>query len=285
MKIMRQNLKVIMHDGTPLIGVRFHVTNAKTVFIALTGVGGNINSNRFYTNIGKTLNNAGIDFIVAHALDAFDQVKAVNEKEKEEQIYGADFDDFQKSDDEVDAYLAFAQQHYEHILLGGQSLGANKVIHYLANNPDSPIEKFILMSPINIDGLRERISGQQRKNITDAMRRGKANEWMPFKLFRWQKGIYQTGWRWLTDNTLNNTSFNFTQLRAIKHTGALLIGTHDGFTRTRPTNYLKNINKHMKNARKNRLIFIKDASHVYRGKEQEVAAAIMTLITKDWNLS
>lgn len=282
---MRQNLKVIMHDGTPLVGVRFHVTNAKTVFLALTGVGGNINSNRFYTNIAKTLNNAGIDFIVAHALDAFNQVKAINEKTKEEQIYGADFDEFQKTDDEVDAYLNFALKHYDHVLLGGQSLGANKVIHYLASKPDSPIEKFVLMSPINIDSLRDRVSGKQRKEITIAMRHGKANEWMPFKLFRWQKGIYQTGWRWLTDNTLNNTSFNFKQLAAIRHSGALIIGTHDGYTRIKPTNYLKNINQHMPTARENKLIFIENASHIYRGKEQELADKILNLIKNDWKLS
>lgn len=282
---MRQKLKVVMRDGTPLIGIRFHSTNAKTVFVALTGVGGNINSNRFYTNIGKTLNENGIDFIVAHALDAFNQVKTINEKTKEEEIYGADFDDFQKSDDEVDAYLSFAQEHYKHILLGGQSLGANKVIHYLANHQNRSIEKFILLSPINIDSLRDRISGQQRKYITTAMKNGKANAWMPFKLFRWQKGTNQTGWRWLTDNTLNNTSFDFSQLRAIKHTGALLIGTHDGYTRTNPVRYLKKINQQMPKAKENKLIFVENASHVYRGKEQEVANEILKLIKDDWKLN
>ncbi len=283
--MMKQNLKVVMNDGTPLVGVRFRTPQAKTVFIAMTGVGGNIRSNRFYTNIGNTLNKSGLDFIVGHALDAFNYVKAINEKTKKKQIYGADFDTFQKTDDEVQAYLNFAQMHYQHILLGGQSLGANKVIHYLANHPDSPAEKFILMSPINVDALRDRISSQQRKYIINAIKNGEAKEWMPFKLFRWQKGTNQTGWNWLKDNTLNNTSFDFSQLRAIRHSGAFLIGTHDGFTRTNPVRYLKTINQQMRTAKENKLIFIDNASHIYRGKEQEVANAITDLIKKDWQFN
>lgn len=282
---MKQNLKVVMKDGTPLTGVRFHTFQAKTVFIAITGVGGNIRNNHFYTNIGNTLNKNGIDFIVGHALDAFNWTNAINEKTKEKQVFGADFDTFQKTDDEVQAYLDFAKKHYQHILLGGQSLGANKAIHYLANHPNSSVEKFILLSPINVDALRDRISGQQRKYISDAIRNGKANEWMPFELFRWQKGINQTGWNWLTDNTLNNTSFDFRQLRAIKHSGDLLIGTHDGYTRTNPVHYLKNINQQLRTAKENKLIFIKDASHIYRGKEQEVADAVTNLIKKDWKFN
>lgn len=282
---MRQNLKVVMKDGTPLIGVRFHVAQAKTVFIAITGVGGNIRSNHFYTNIGRTLNQKGLDFIVGHALDAFNYVNAINEKTKKKEVYGADFDNFQKTDDEVQAYLNFAQSHYQHVLLGGQSLGANKVIHYLADHPESAIEKFILMSPINVDALRDQISGQQRRYITSAIKDGKADEWMPFKLFRWQKGINQTGWYWLTDNTLNNTSFNFKQLRAIRHSGALLIGTRDRFTRIGPVHYLKNINQQLMTAKENKLLFVKNASHIYRGKEQEVADIIANLITDEWKIN
>lgn len=284
---MRQNFKVTMKNGTQLTGVKFFTQAAKTVFIAITGVGGNIKSNRFYTNIGNLLSKNGIDFIVGHAIDAFDCVKSINQKTKKIEYYGAEYENFSQSDDEVQAYLDYIKgRNYDHIILGGQSLGANKVIHYLANHPNSKIDKFFLLSPINVDSLRDRITNKQRIYLKQEFIKGNLSSAMPFKLFHWQRGNVQTGWKWLTDNTLNNTHIennaDFSQVHAIKHSGALLIGTHDGYTRGNPMRYLKNINNHMLNKDKNNLIFIQDASHVYRNKEQEVAEKVLETIKQIW---
>ncbi|MBW8009113.1 hypothetical protein [Lactobacillus helveticus] len=62
--MIQQNIKVTMKKGTQLAGVKFTNNDAKTVFIAMTGVGGNIRSNHFYTNIGNLLSKNNIDFIV-----------------------------------------------------------------------------------------------------------------------------------------------------------------------------------------------------------------------------
>lgn len=284
---MRQNIKVTMKNGTQLAGVKFTNKKAKTAFIAMTGVGGNIRSNRFYKNIGSLLSENEIDFIVAHGLDAFNRTKAVNQNTKQIEYYGAEYENFSRSDDEVQAYLDYAMnQSYEHIILGGQSLGANKVIHYLATHPDSGIDKFFFLSPVNVDSLRDRISNKERLYLKKQITLGNADEVMPFKLFKWQKGIIQTGWNWLTDNTLNNTHIetnaDFKQVHAIKQSGALLIRTHDGYSRGNPERYLKNINNHMLKKDKNTLLFITDASHVYRNKEQEVAEKVLETIKENW---
>ncbi|WP_220023372.1 hypothetical protein [Lactobacillus helveticus] len=131
------------------------------------------------------------------------------------------------------------------MILGGQSLGANKAIHYLATHPDSKIDKSFLLSPVNVDNLRDRISNKERLYLKKQIALGKFDDAMPFKLFHWQRGINQTGWNWLTDDTLNNTHIEpragFKQVHAIKQSGALLIGTHDGYSRGTLCSILKTL--------------------------------------------
>lgn len=62
---MIEELNIISKSGTELQGTLFKSGHASTVLIAITGVHGNFYSNPFYVNIGKTLMDAGIDFIYA----------------------------------------------------------------------------------------------------------------------------------------------------------------------------------------------------------------------------
>lgn len=98
-------------------------------------------------------------------------------------------------------------------------------------------------------------------------------------MFRWLKSSVGTAYAWLTDNTLNNVHIepraDFSQISKIKIAGAILIGTHDGFTGGDPVRYIKNINQHFPNFEENQLIFIENASHIYRNQEKEIAAAVL----------
>ena len=58
-------------------------------------------------------------------------------------------------------------------------------------------------------------------------------------------------------------------------TGALLVGTYDNFTDGDPSEFLRNLNNHMPEAKKNKLIFIEKTGHTYQKKNQEVADAIL----------
>ena len=71
------------------------------------------------------------------------------------------------------------------------------------------------------------------------------------------------------------------QAAKITHQGALLIGTYDNFTNGDPAGFLKNINNHMPQASRNKMIFIEKTGHTYQQKEQETADAIKQLII-DW---
>lgn len=281
-----QNLNVTTKAGRILQGRIFKAPQAKTVYIAISGVEGNIYNNRFFTNIGKTLSANGIDFIVGHTTDAFNQVKSFNKLTGKPEIYGAWDERFNEGNADIAAYLAYATKKYEHIILGGQSLGANKVIHYLASHTNAPVDKFFLLSPVNVDSLRDSVPLKQKQFIMQQIRNGNQNKILPFKLFRWLTATANTAYQWLTNDIFNNTHIelraNFKDVYHMSQTGAMLIGTHDGFTRGDPVKYLENINNHTQNKDQNQLIFIDNASHIYRGKEQIVANNVLRQI-KNWN--
>jgi hypothetical protein len=282
---MIRKLTVETTQGTLLEGVIFKAQRAETVVIIITGVEGNIQNNPFYSIIGKKLSNVGVDFIVAHTKDAFNQTKSFNRSTGKIEFYGAGTESFADSDDDVQAYLNWAvERKYKHIILGGQSLGANKVIHYLAMNPNELIDKFLLLSPVNVDVLRRSITKEQRSYILQAENNQRGKSKLPFKLFRWLAADADTANEWLFDDTLNNVHFNkgsdFSQVKKIDINGALVIGTRDRFSGGNPLNYLQNINDHWKNNRENELVLIKDAGHIYRSKEYVLADKLLELLKK-----
>ena len=142
-----QDLELPTKRGSLLNGVLFcHTKKPDTVLIAITGIHGNFYSNPFYYNFGSTLNKGNIDFIYAQTCDAFGQVKSINVKTGKKEIIGSYNEDFNNTDEDIQAYLDFAEKKgYKHIYLAGHSLGANKVIYYLSRNHDSKSRKIYII--------------------------------------------------------------------------------------------------------------------------------------------
>lgn len=98
--------------GSVLNGVLFRPEenrSANTVMIAITGIHGNFYSNPFYYNIGDTLNSDNIDFIYAQTNDAFGQMETVNVNSGKKEIIGSWNERFSYADEDIDAYLSFAE--------------------------------------------------------------------------------------------------------------------------------------------------------------------------------
>ena len=281
-----EKIAVETKRGTLLDGVLFSCDNADTVLIGITGIHGNFYTNPFYYNIGYTLIDNGIDFIYAQTNDALGVIRTQNVKTGKEEIIGSWNEDFNHTDEDIEAYLNFAEKKgYEHIILAGHSLGANKVIYYLSHNYNPRIEHFLFLSPANISYLTETVSDRDRNIIKDYMSMGKENEIIPFYLFGWVKCTAKTAYDWVFNNILNNVHVeedgDFSQIEKIRHTGAMLIGTYDGFTYGDPCRFLENINNHMQTKNENKLIFIELTGHTYEQKEDELANEILGLI-KHW---
>lgn len=283
-----EELALPTERGSVLSGVLFNgerTNPAKTVVIAITGIHGNFYSNPFYVNIGKTLGSAGIDFIYAQTADAFGEIPTYNVKTKQRETIGSWNEDFNNTDQDIQAYLDYAYQRgYQNVVLAGHSLGANKVIYYLSRHHDPRIKHFIFLSPANLEYLTSVVTPDQKQAILDQRKAGRGNEPMPFQLLGWIPGNANTDYQWVFDNILNNVHVepekDFSQLEKITLDGALVIGTYDRFTYGDPAGFLKTINDHLPTAEANQLIFIEKTGHTYQQKEQELADQLLSVLKK-----
>ncbi|MCQ5209672.1 MAG: alpha/beta fold hydrolase [Megasphaera massiliensis] len=286
---MMFQLNVPTNRGVVLNGVLFRnqkERKADTVMIAITGIHGNFYSNPFYYNIGDTLNGGDIDFIYAQTNNAFSEIPTVNVRTGKEETIGSWNERFSYTDDDLDAYITFAQQEgYKHIILGGHSLGANKVIYYLSRHHDERVEHFFLLSPANLTYMMSGVTNREKTLIKEQVERGDGDKMLPFPFMGWVTCIADTAWDWQFSNLLNNVHTakdgDFSQASAVSHTGALLVGTYDNFTDGDPSDFLRNLNAHMPTAKDNSLIFIEKTGHTYQMKHQEVADKILAQL-QEW---
>lgn len=249
--------------------------------IAITGIHGNFYSNPFYYNIGDTLSKNGIDFIYAQTCDAFSEIETFNKKTNQTEIIGSWNERFFLAEEDIVAYINFAEKNYKNIFLAGHSLGANKIIYYLSRNFDTRVKKFILLSPANVSYMTKNVSAAEKKIIQKYIDYGQGEKVLPFYFMGWVICTANTASDWLS-KILNNVHVeadgDFSQIKKIRHSGALLIGTLDNFTCGNPVDFLKNINKNFQTAEQNKLIFIEKTGHTYQQKNQEVADKILNLI-------
>lgn len=194
-------------------------------------------------------------------------------------IIGSYSERFRDTDEDVAAYVHGAHRAgYEHIVLGGHSLGANKVIHYLAAEQHEPVDHFFLLSPANVTHMTSVVPPQQRRIIERLHKSGRGSERLPFDLLGWLPCTADTGWDWVFSDILNNVHTkrggDYAQTERIQETGALLIGTYDNFTDGDPAGFLRNINDHIPTAPQNDLLLIEGTGHTYQHKHQETADAI-----------
>lgn len=286
---MMFRLDVPTARGVVLNGVLFREQREKTtdtVMIAITGIHGNFYSNPFYYNIGDTLNADGIDFIYAQTNDAFGRIETVNVNTGEKEIIGSWNERFSYTDEDIDAYLTFAEREgYEHIILAGHSLGANKVIYYLSCHHDPLVEHFFLLSPANLTYMMSGVTGMEKQIIKEQVENGDGDKMLPFPFMGWVECIANTAYDWQFSGLLNNVHTakdgDFSQAEKVTHNGALLVGTYDNFTDGDPSEFLRNLNNHMPAANENRLIFIEKTGHTYQMKHQELADDILRQL-QEW---
>ena len=147
-------------------------TNA--ILIAITGIHGNFYSNPFYYTVGDTLTASGYDFLYAQACDAFGTIRTPNTRTGQTELIGSWNERFAYAEEDVAAWIDWAERHgYRHIYLAGHSLGANKVIRYLSRQHDPRVERFLLLSPANLDYMTSVVTPQERDYVRRAYEAGR----------------------------------------------------------------------------------------------------------------
>lgn len=193
---MRTLIQPQTRRGILLDGVLFANGGEKTAVIAITGIHGNFYSNPMYYNIGDTLSENGITFIYAQTNDAFNQMETLNATTCKTEIIGSYNECFDDICDDINAYVNFAKEKgYTNIILAGHSLGANKVIHYLANAPETPVKHFILVSPANMRYMLENVTADEKRIIKYFVDNGMDDRMLPFPFMGWAPMIAKTAWQ------------------------------------------------------------------------------------------
>lgn len=282
---MRQLIKAQTRRGVQLDGVLFSTGGEQSVVIAITGIHGNFFSNPMYYTLGDTLSENGIAFIYAQTNDAFNRMEALNTKTGHTEIIGSYNECFDDICDDISAYVgAAAKAGYRHIFLAGHSLGANKVIHYLANARETPVEHYILVSPANMEFMLANVTQQERAIIRDYVEYGRGGEMLPFPFMGWAPMLAVTAWQWLCKNPLDNVHSDpkggFSEVGRIRQSGALIIGTYDRFSYGEPRAFIELINAHTQAPEKNEVIFVEGTGHIYSQREQVLADIVLRLARK-----
>lgn len=282
---MRQLIRAQTRRGVLLDGVLFANGGEKTVVIAITGIHGNFYSNPMYYNIGDTLSANGIAFIYAQTNDAFNRMETLNTRTGRTEVIGSYNECFNDICDDINAYvMAASGSGYANIILAGHSLGANKVVHYLANAKDTPVEHYILVSPANMKFMLANVTEDERRIIREYVESGKGERMLPFPFMGWAPMVARTAWQWLWRNPLDNVHSDldgdFSEVGKIRQTGALITGTYDRFSYGEPKAFIELINAHTQKPDQNEVIFVQGTGHVYAEREQMLADIILRLAKK-----
>ena len=127
--------------------------NFRDICVIITnGNCGNVFENKFLRDVGENLEKNNISFIYAHNSGAFHRIDTLT---KNGQPIGNTYELFENCVEDLQAYIDFVNDcGYKHIILGGHSYGANKVIYYLSKNQNEKIDKYILISPTDTLNLK-----------------------------------------------------------------------------------------------------------------------------------
>lgn len=117
------------------------------------------------------------------------------------------------------------------------------------------------------------------------MSENRGDEMLEFELFGWLPCLARTAYGWVFSDKLDNAhsdiGADFSQIKSINHSGAIIIGTLDGFSQGDGEHFIRLMASHIKNGASVGLI--KDARHNFMGKEKELASEILQIL-KGWEL-
>lgn len=258
--------------------------NYRDVCVIITnGTCGNIFENKFLRDVGELLEKNGESFIYAHNSGAFHRIDM---QTKNGQPLGNTYDLFDNCLDDLQAYINFVkEQGYKHIILGGHSYGANKVIYYLSKNQDEKIDKYILISPTDTLNLKESEQLSVDKLMPIALKYEKENkldELLPFAFDNYNLYTARAFLDFVNNLNAKNLPIyskngNFNQLKQINQVGLFVMGQNDGYAFGNTLKHLQTINENSKN--KNNVIeVIENCGHTFKNKSQDLSMAILKFI-------
>jgi len=259
---------------------------ADTVMILMTGICSNIFNNHLLQTTGELLSANGISYIVGQTMDSFSVLHYSNTVTKAQELKGVALDDFSVINEEIEAYIDYAKSlGYKKIILGGHSLGSNRIIHYLAQNPDPAVTQFIISGPVDFtDMLNVMTKPEQFELAQKLVDEGRGDEILPF-LFG---GFSPMSANTMIDNWYDNKIYKncpfisgdgeTDSLSKIKINGMILIGEKDSCAGSNPFEFASKINSCMQSSEDNKIVIMEGAGHIFYNKHNEYAQEVLGFI-------
>lgn len=279
-------IKVKTPRGLELKGAMFGDTSSDTVLVMITGICSNVFQNELLYSTGKLLSKSGIACIIAHAHDSFSCFAYTDFSIGKQRHAGVFNDDFSKVYEDVESYVKYAKElGFKKIILGGHSLGSNKIIHYLGNTPDDFVDYFIISCPVDIMHWW-RVMPNIDKCFDMAkswVEEGRGDDILPFLFGGFSPMTANTVLGFYNADNLKNcpvlSGEGETQsLYNIKPNGSFIIGSRDSVTGESPKRFMETLNSRTRNPEGNRVIEVQGASHIFYGMHDDYARIVLDCI-------
>lgn len=283
--------RIYTKDNLELCGLLYQPDKrTKTVVLHIHGMGGNFYENKFLDNFAETLTDNNIAFCVFNNRGA-EFIKDIFKKSKKKELFvriGNSRERFEDCVIDIRAYIEFLKrQGFGVIHLSGHSLGCSKAAYYLGKTKDKRIKSLILISPSDMIGLvraDKEFAYRYKDDITTAKRmvkQGKGDEFMPRMVWD-DYPITANSYLNIFGDNSKAAVFNFYSpkdkfkiISQIKCPIFTITGTKDDIL-FMPWNKMMKILKEKASLTKRLEIkTIKNATHSWRGNEQELAERIL----------
>lgn len=278
-------------DDLRLMGT--HYPGEGVCIIEVHGMSGSFIENYYANVLGQKLAAQGYGFIYGHNRGychvndiATRPVKSDDNGWNKTRI-GEAYELFEDSPKDVSAWVAKARElGYRKIILLGHSLGCNKTIYYLHQNPDADIAGVILASPPDMVGLVEleryqpnhlQLLAQARELVVA----GKPREVLSGKIWDWYELSAQTYLSlFVTGGAADNLPMlrnpeKFDQLAVIKQPILAIMGEHDDIEIRDLRKDIELIKSKALSCPDFQIYFVPGANHDYENREVDFATEVL----------
>ena len=272
--------------GIILRTVMYEAENADTIVILMTGICSNIFNNMLLQTTGEVLSQNGISYIVDQAMDAFSVLHYSNTVTKTQELKGVAIDDFSVIDEDIQAYIDYAKSlGYKNIILGGHSLGSNRIIHYLSQNDDSAIKHFIISGPVDFAYMLKVMTTKDQFDLAQKfVEEGRGDNILPFLFGGFSPMSAETMVNnWANNKIYKNCPFlsnegEIESLSNVNIDGLILIGEKDSCAGGNPYEFAAKISNCMPKSDNNKIVILDGAGHIFYNKHNEYANAVLEFV-------
>ena len=279
--------RIYTEDGLELHGFLYEPNEkSKTVVAHIHGMAGNFYENKFLDSLAKTFTENGIAFspfnnrgnghitsFVKKVKEKIEYVRAGNVNEK-----------FEDCILDIKAHLDFLEnQGFTTIHLCGHSLGTSKVAYYLSKTQDKRIKSLILLSPSDMLGLVREDKKRFEEDIVTAkqmIKEGRGNKLMTREVWDEYPITANTYLNLFDDNSevavfnFYNLNDKFKTLSKVSRPIFAVMGRKDDVLVIPIEDIMQTIKEKAKSSLRREYKILGDATHDYRGFEQELADTV-----------